>query len=290
MNPKIKIIAAIVVVVALAAAAFYAYSEYNKPRLVKTIAGVDVYSTIPVDTLANRTSTIGLHSYDSGAETTCNLELSGVLVASGAVPDRKGYDIQLERGPQQIVLDWKGAYIKGETDDELLESCHAFICLREGLDCPKNMMDIRNFTLRNRDMIIVLDNRTSNDAIMGFVELEGALGYLQAQLADTNGDGILNQTEVTNNQYHIYPYLMNGDTCKLLDFKNAIETLNITNDTTPCEFRSGIFLEKSNTNAIAIDGMKIMITGDDSHIHTGAVIVRDIIAPEWIRIFNRAQV
>lgn len=289
MDPKIKTLAALVVVAALAVAAFYAYSEYDKPRLVENVAGVPVYSKIPVDSLANRTATIGLHTYSSGAETTCNLELSGVLTASGSVPDRKGYDIQLERGPQQIVLDWKGAYIRGESDDELLKSCHAFVCLREGLDCPKNMMDMRNVTLKNRDMVIVLDNRTGSDAIMGFVELEGALGYLQAQLADANGDGVLNQSEVSDNKYHIYPYLMNGDTCKLLDFRSAIETLNITNDTTACEFRSGIILQKANSNAIAIDGMKIMITGDDSHIHTGAVIVRDIIAPEWIRIFNRAQ-
>ncbi len=290
MDPKIKTLAAFVVIVAIAAAAFYAYSEYNKPRLVENVAGVPVYSRIPVDTLTNKTAAIGLHSYNSGAETTCNLELSGILVASGSVPDRKGYDIQLERGPQEIMLDWKGAYIRGETDDELLKACHAFICLREGLDCPKNMMEMKNASLRNRDMVIALDNRTGNDAIMGFVELEGVLGYLQAQLADTNGDGVLNQTEVSDNKYHIYPYLMNGDTCKLMDFKSAIESLNITNDTTSCNFRSGIFLEKSNTNAIAIDGMKIMITGDDSHIHTGAVIVRDILAPEWIRIFNRAQV
>jgi len=290
MDPKTKKIAAIIAVIILAAAAYYFYSGSDKPRYVKNVAGVMVSSKYPLAALANRTSTIGLHTYNSGAETTCNLELSGVLVAGGAVPDRKGYDIQLQRAPQEIFLDWKGAYIRGETDEELLKSCHIFICIREGLDCPKNLMDIRNITLRNRDMLIVLDNRTDRDAVIGFVELQGALGYLQAQLADTNGDGRLNQTEVSNNKFHIYPYMMNGDSCKLMEFRSAIEELNITNDTAPCEFRSGIFLQKSRTNAIAIDGQKILITGDDASIHTGAVIVRDILAPEWIRIFNRAGV
>ncbi|MFZ2456320.1 MAG: hypothetical protein WAX07_07575 [Candidatus Altiarchaeia archaeon] len=289
MDPKTKKIAAIIVTVIIAAAAYYLYLESEKPRYVKNVAGVQVYSRYPLEGLANKTSAIGLHTYSAGAETTCNLELSGVLVAGGAVPDRKGYDIQLERAPQEIFLDRKGAYIRGETDDELLAACHAFICIREGLDCPKNLMEIKNVTQKNRDMVIVLDNRTGRDAVIGFVELEGVLGYLQAQYADTNGDGTLNQTEVSNNKYHIYPYLMNGDTCKLMDFKSAIEELNITNDTAPCEFRSGIFLQKAKTNGIAIDGQKIMITGDDAGIHTGAVIVRDILAPEWIRIFNRAN-
>jgi len=189
----------------------------------------------------------------------------------------------------EVLLDWKGAYIRGQTDDELLQACHAFVCLRSGISCPKNLMEIKNITQKNRDMVIVLDNRTGQDAVMGFIELEGAYGYLQAQYADANGDGLLNQTEVTNNRYHIYPYIMNGDTCKLLDFRNAIEELNITNDTTPCEFRSAVILQKSKTNGIAIDGQRIMITGDDQSIHTGAVIVRDILAPEWIRVFNRAN-
>jgi hypothetical protein len=289
MEPKIKKIAAIIAVIVIAAAAYYLYTESDKPRYVKNIAGVMVYSKYPLEELANKTATIGLHTYTTGAETTCNLELSGILVARGAVPDRKGYDIQMQRAPQEVFLDHAGAYIRGETDEELLKACHAFVCLREGLDCPKNLMEIKNVTLKNRDMIIVLDNRTGRDAIIGFVELEGVMGYLQAQYADTNGDGRLNQTEVSDNKFHIYPYMMNGDSCKLLDFRSAIEQLNITNDTAPCEFRSGIFLQKSRTNGIAIDGQKIMITGDDASIHTGAVIVRDILSPEWIRIFNRVN-
>jgi hypothetical protein len=290
MEHKTKKIAAIIAVILIAAAAYYLYSESDKPRYVKNVAGVMVSSRYPFEELANNTAKIGLRTYNSSAETTCNLELSGVLVARGAVPDRKGYDIQLERAPQEIFLDWKGAYIRGETDEDLLKACHVFICIREGLDCPNNLMEIKNVTLKNRDMVIVLDNRTGRDAIIGFVELQGVMGYLQAQYADTNGDGILNQTEVDNNKFHIYPYVMNGDSCKLMDFRSAIEQLNITNDTAPCEFRSGIILQKGRINGIAIDGQKIMITGDDASIHSGAVIVRDILAPEWIRIFNRVNV
>lgn len=290
MEPNSKKIAALAAVALIAAGAYYLYSESNKPVYVRDIAGVPVYSRIPVESLENRTQAIGLHSYDSGAETTCNLEISGVLLAGGASADRRGYDIQLQRGPQKILLDWKGAYISGETDDELLASCHAFICLRNRLSCPKELMSIKNITRKNRDMIIVLDNRTGRDALIGFVELQGVLGYLQAQYADTNRDGLLNQSEVSNNRYHIYPYMMHGDTCELLEFRSAIEQLNITNKTAPCEFRSAIILQKSRTNGIAIDGQKIMITGDDRSIHAGAIIVRDILAPEWIRIFNRAKV
>lgn len=290
MDQKKKNVIMIAAVILVAAGAYYMYSESDKPFYVRDVAGVPVYSKIQVESLENRTEAIGLHTYDSGAETTCNLEISGVLISSGSEADRMGYDIQIQRGQMEVLLDRKGAYIRGESDDEVLQACHAFICLQSGLNCPKNLMEIKNVTQKNRDMIIVLDNGTGRDAVIGFVELEGALGYLQAQYADTNGDGLLNQTEVTNNKYHIYPYLMYGDTCQLMEFRSAIEELNITNDTTECVFRSAIILQKSRTNGIAIDGQKIMITGDDRSIHTGAVIVRDILAPEWIRVFNRATV
>ena len=289
MDTKTRNMAFAAAALLLAAAAYYMYSGSDKPEYVRDVAGIPVYSNVPLDSLENLTETIGLHTYETGAETTCNYEILGALKASGASDDAKGYEIRLQRGPAKVVLEKNGAYIMGETDEELLTACHAFLCMRNGLSCPKNLGEIGNIPKKYYDMILVLDNRTGMQAYMGYIELQLVYGYLQAQYADANGDGFVNQSEANANRHHIYSYLMYGDTCVLQESVNVLQQLNITNDTAPCEFRSAVILERSRTNGIAIDGQKIRITGDDRSIYTGALIVRDILAPEWVRVFNRAN-
>ena len=120
---------------------------------------------------------------------------------------------------------------------------------------------------------------------MGYAEILGALGFVHARMVDTNGNGIIEQEEVDKNDVWIYPYVMSGDLCELQPFESAIEILNITNDTIRCNFKSGIFLVKSDKNEITIEGKKITISGDDAHIRIASVIVRDILSPEWIRVY-----
>jgi hypothetical protein len=71
-------------------------------------------------------------------------------------------------------------------------------------------------------------------------------------------------------------------------FNNALQSFNITNDTAPCsDFTSGIFISPSTHNRIEIEGRKILIYGDEDHLFTESVIVRDIIEPEWIRAYYK---
>lgn len=243
------------------------------------VAGIEVYSKIPISEFQNKKAVFLFETQDKIA-TTCNFEISAV-----STPERRGYEVYIERKPVGVYIDNNSAHIQGETDEELLKACHVFLCLRGGIECPENLMEIQNITLNSRDMILVLDNKTGAPAVRGYAELLGVLGFIQAQIVDADKNGIIEQDEVDKNDVWIYPYVMEDDLCKLQPFKSVIEILNITNDTTECDFRSGIFLERSDKNEIRIEGDKVIISGDDEHIHTGAVIVRDILSPEWIRVY-----
>jgi hypothetical protein len=280
MDQKIKNIAAGVFVLLLLAGAVYLFTETGKPVKAESVMGVTVYSAIPLEEFQNKT-TVGLLAPAGKAETTCTFEIRG---ASNL--DTKGYMIHLERKPMGLYLEQNDAYIRGESDDDLLQACHAFMCLRDNISCDSSLMLLKNITLRNNDMIIVIDNRTGGKAGQGYSELLGALGFLQAQRVDTNNDGQINSSEMNKSKIHIYPYIQYGDNCQLQQFKNVLQTFNITNDTVSCDLiNNGIFLTPSKMNQITIDGRKIMIEGDDAHIHTGAMIVRDILSPEFIRAY-----
>ncbi len=280
MDQKIKKVAAGVFVLLLLAGAAYLFIETGKPAKAESVMGVPVYSAIPLEEIQQKTA-VGLLTPTGKAETTCTFEIRGASTL-----DPKGYMIHLERKPLGIYLEQNNAYIRGESDDDLLQACHAFMCLRENISCDSSLMLIKNITIRNKDMLIVIDNRTGNKAGQGYSELLGALGFMQAQRVDTNSDGQINSSEMNASKIYIYPYIQYGDNCQLQQFKNALQSFNITNDTVSCDLiTNGIFLTPSNTNQIIIDGRRIMLEGDDAHIHTEATIVRDILSPEFIRAF-----
>ena len=302
MKTKVILLVAIVGVIALSAY-FYIDSSrvpYHSFPHIANVCGVDIYSKISVTEFQTKKG-VYLFTTQEGVANTCNFEISAV-----STPDREGYRIHMEREPmeennlvswlyvnalgyehpkQGIYLDDNSAYIRGESDEEFLKACHIFLCLREGMDCPENLLMIRNITLNQKDIILVLDNKTGAPAVRAYAELLGVLGFVQAQIMDANKNGVIEQEEVDENKVWIYPYVMSDGSCKLQPFRSAIEILNITNDTTKCDFRSGIYLLKSDKNEIRIEGSKVIISGDDEHIHTGAVIVRDILSPEWMRVY-----
>jgi hypothetical protein len=282
MNQTLKALLAISFIAVIISGVMYLNSALDQPKLMnKTVMGVTVYSKINLSIFMDQ-KVLGLHLNNGTAERTCNFELSSTALSV----DPKGYDVQIQRKPMGIFLDRKGALIMGETDDEMLQACHAFLCLRDNISCPNNLMDARELYLKNTDMVIVLDNRSGSAGIRGFTELLAELGYLQAKLADTDKDGIVEANEIKNNTYHIYPYIMDGNDCVLQEFNNALQSFNITNDTAPCsDFTSGIFISPSTHNRIEIEGRKILIYGDEDHLFTECVIVRDIIEPEWIRAY-----
>ena len=282
MDSKIKAASALVIVAVIAACAVYVYNQQDVPRYSKKVAGVQVYSNIPFEDFSKKKVVALIDMPGTKAETTCNFEISAVSTL-----DPKGYLVRMERKPAAVYLDWKEATLSGESDEEILAACHAFICLRDEIACSADIMDIKNITLKNMDMVIVLDNRAGPAAMKGFVELSGALGFLQAQLVDKDRNGIVEQSEVNESKIHIYSYIMQGEVCKLQHFQDALQITNVTNDTTECNFKSGIILERSKSNAITIDGRRIIISGDDEHIFIASVIVRDILSPEYVRFLHR---
>ncbi|MBN2250758.1 MAG: hypothetical protein JW724_01615 [Candidatus Altiarchaeota archaeon] len=281
MESKTKITAAGLIIVIIAALAFHMLQDADKPRYLTKVAGVEVYSSISLERFMEK-NTVALYTTGDKAATTCNFEIRAVSNL-----DVSGYRIYPERKPLEIVLDRQDAYIRGESDEDLLKACHAFICLREGIECPSNIMDIKNITLKRNEMILVIDNQSYGKAIQGFTEISGALGFLQAQLVDADKNGVVTEEEVNESKIHIFPYIMEGDTCNLQPFQDALQITNITNATTECDFKWGIYITPSRKNAITIDGMKILISGDENHIYAASVIVRDILSPEYIRFLNR---
>ena len=283
MKPVLKKALYAAGIIVILAAAYYAYNMFQvteAPVLLTRTVGVPVYSKITLDTFREKKS-VGLHTMTGKAETTCNFEISAVSVA-----DRKGYDIKIERAPQEIVLDKTSAFIRGETDDEVLEACHAFVCLREGINCPNDLMSIKSITENSSSLILVVDNKSGSKAVIGYVELLGALGFIQAHLIDLDRNGIVDGKEINQSTVHIYPYIMQDDLCVLQPSSNALEKLNITNDTTKCSnIKAGIWLTQGDTNEISVDGRKIIVSGDEDHVRIASIIVRDVLSPEWIRFY-----
>ena len=274
-NGKVdRIIVIVIILFGIAVmAGIYLYKQSKQPATYPytlTVAGVNVYSKIPISEFQNKKRVFLFETQDKIA-TTCNFEISAV-----STPDREGYKIHMERKPVGIYLDKNSAHILGETDEELLKACHAFLCLREGMECPENLMEIRDIVLNSKNLIIVRDSRLGSSGIMGHTELLGVLGYIQAQILNTEGMNVW-----------IYPFVVDVQTnlCTLQPFSNAIQTLNITDNTTECKMNSGIFLIRSKENGIWIEGKRVFISGDDEHIRIGSIIVRDILSPEWIRVY-----
>lgn len=282
INIKMKLIYAVSVflIIAIIAISGYFYLSNlsnNKYAYETVIGGVRINSEIPPEGVQGL-KTIALLNSSDNAAITCNFELSAI-----SNPDRRGYIVKIENGKKEVYITQKMAYIRGETDDEILDACHAFVCLRDGIKCPGNFRDIRD-TISNSDRInVIFDSRLTGKGVRAYAEILGALGYLQAVLADSDKDGVIEQTEIKNKMW-IYPYLREGDNCTLQPFRSIIEILNATNETRDCNIEPGIYIQLSDNNEIEVDDGRIILSGDEEHIYTGAIILRDIISPQWIRV------
>jgi len=180
------------------------------------------------------------------------------------------------------------AVIKGASDSELLSACHAFTCLREGIDCPSDFKSLKWMVQEADSISLIMDSDAKAKASRGYAELTGVLSYIQSQRVDTNNDGKIKQSEVDGNEFFIYPFLKTSQGCRMQPLNNVVQKLNGSNKTHECsEISPAIVLEKAENNSITVEDDRITIRGTDKGLHSGAVIVRDVLAPEWIRkVYN----
>lgn len=287
------IIAIIGVILSIIAITSY-FHTYAKYPYGTVIGGVRIDSNIPLEDVQTL-KTIALLNSSNNAATTCNFELSAISIrgqnsrsfdtrGAESNPDRMGYLVKIENGKKGVHIDQGTAYIRGETDDEILDACHAFACIRDGIKCPDNFKEVRDIMLNSDQMNLILDSNVTGEGIRAYAEIMGALGYLQAVLVDYDKDDVIEQTEVNKNSVWIYPYIREEENCILQPFRNIIEILNATNETRDCNIEPGIYIQMSDNNEMKIEGGKIILSGDGEHIHTEAIIVRDILSPKWVRV------
>lgn len=263
---KKKVFALIIVSIVLLGSVYYYINYYPHSMYV---GGVRIHSQTPIsEEDLQKWKKIALFNTSDAGAITCNLELSAVSDLSN-----RGYKIYVEKDADKgIYISKTEAHIKGSTESDILDACHAFICLREGIKCPDNLRDIENIMLGGDNMSIIVDNDVVGSGVRAYVEIVGAFGYLQSSLFGTEGKRVL-----------IYLYLQEDDRCTLQDLQTMLQDVDGTNESIDCNIPGGIYLLKSDKNEIQIKGDKIILLGDDEHLYTEAIIIRSILSPEYVR-------
>ncbi len=255
--------------------------NYHNYTYNTTVAGVNIYSTTSFSELKNWKNIV-LSNPTNKAATTCNLELLAISTQYG-----RRYRVYVESGDAGVYVNNTSAYILWQTEDDILDACHAFACLRDNLICPDDLQRARDIVLNAKSISVIIDGRVREAGVRGYQELFGVLGYIQAQeaLKDTDGDGEISRQELEDNLLLIYPYIMNGSTCTSQPFNSILQRVNITgNETFDCDkLDPSIQLISSDRNEIKITDDRITISGGDEEIHTAAVIIRDVLSPQYIR-------
>jgi hypothetical protein len=246
------------------------------------ISNIPVYSQIPLEDL-QKWERIALFRNDNKGATTCNFEIAAI-----SIPDKKGYRVNIKKGPESLYIRRKSAEIRGSNEEEILDSCHVFACLLSGVKCPENFQELRRKIPQENRMNLVLDTRLGSNGIRAYTEILGVLGFIQAKLVDIDKDKKFSDAEKLMNKVFIYPYMKNGSECGLQPFKNLVQGMIESNESINCdEISSGIFILKSEDegvkNEITVKNNKILLLGDENTIYKEAIILRDIISPKWIR-------
>jgi hypothetical protein len=255
------------VLIILVVALFVLAKVVPKPTTETVMYGVKVVSEFPLEKLRSAEYIALYNTTATPAELTCKFELSAI-----SKPDPGGYRIRIEEGETGIYLKDKEAYIKGATQGDMLRACHVFACLRDGVTCP-NFDALDDFLGRADHMSLILDSKAGQASGRGYAEIMGGLSYLQSKKAD-----------VDNATFFIYPFLMKGETCEPQPLNNLVQNLTRSNETFLCsDIAPAIILAESNESAIRVVGDQVFVSGSDDQVHTGAIIVRDYIAPEWVR-------
>jgi len=276
----------IVLVFVIAVVAFIVGMYLNKPsepgyRFFDEVAGVPVKSEIPVAELENWTD-LGLFETQDAAVLSCNLELSSITPKA----EERLYWVLVERGKMGIEVRQVDAFVRGQSDAELLTACHAFACLLGGISCPENLEKIRNTVAFEDDINIILDSEVSGEGGRAYAELLAPIGFMQTQQADLNKNRVIEPEEVGLNRMVIRPYIREGDLCTPQPLRTLLQNISGGNTSMPCNLSSGFFIEEADTNEITADGNRVHLRGDAKRLQIEAIIVGDIIAPQWITAFR----
>ncbi len=275
---------AVFLLVATSAISIYTRMQPVTYQNTSMVAGIIVYSQIPLAQL-QYLQNIALFNNTNKAATTCNFEISAI-----SNKDRAGYMVFIEEGEQGVYIQRNRAYIRGMTDKEILKACNVFCCIKEGIECSPDLWNIRDIILKEKKINIVLDNELSGSAMRGYGDILAALGYIQGEhiMIDLNGDGRIEKWEIEENLIKIFPHIKNGSICSPQPITTSFQKLNATNETFNCDDLSpAIILLKSDENRIDIRGNRIIISGDDEHVDSASIIIRDVISPEFIRSLYR---
>ncbi|MEA1924973.1 MAG: hypothetical protein U9M95_03800 [Candidatus Altiarchaeota archaeon] len=250
-----------------------------------TIAGVKVESDVPLEEVTSWRY-IDLRDSKDRDILTCNFELSAI-----SLHDRNGHAIIVQKSESTGIYIRQGSVlIEGDSSSNLLNACHAFACLRENVSCPDDLDLIYRKSREWKRINVLLDSRLGVDAVSGYGDLLGALGYLQAQTSgpsDLNNDDVITRQEMEESMEDkmllIFPYSLDGSTCTSQPFNSALQQINKTGDVFDCsELTPSIRFLKSDRNRVSVEDGNIIVEGDDIHVHTGAILLRDIIAPDFI--------
>ncbi|RLI93267.1 MAG: hypothetical protein DRO89_00435 [Candidatus Altiarchaeales archaeon] len=278
-----KAILAVIILSGIAVMVIHLKQPVTYPY-ASTVAGVNVHSQIPISEI-QYLKNIALFNNSNKAATTCNFELSAISTV-----DRYGYRVFIERGEKGIYVQRNAVYIRGNTDREILQACNVFSCIREGIECPENLWEIRDIIVNSKRINVILDINLKGPALRGYGDVLGALGYIQGEnvLRDINGDGKIERWEVEENLIRIFPHIKEDNECKLQPISTAFQKLNATNETFNCsELHPSIMFTKAEKNAIEVKNGDVIISGDDDHIGSACIILRDVISPEFIRSLYR---
>jgi len=247
--------------------------------------GVKVVSDKPLGEYTSAIQSKGLTLLDTELRggITCNFELLAALPRS-----LSGYRISVEEGEQGIFLYEKEGFIKGMSEREVVTACNAFVCIAGNITCPSSVADLGKVFSNVDELNIVLDSNGGQSGGMAYAELLGVLGFMQAKKIDVNKDNVISDFELNNmsgNFIAIRPYLKYNNTCRPQPLNNLVERFTPDeNLTVECSLLSEtIFVLNSSENKIVVEDSNIYIYGDESHVYPEAVIVRDALAPDWVR-------
>ncbi|MCG2782997.1 MAG: hypothetical protein L6243_05350 [Candidatus Altiarchaeales archaeon] len=259
----IKVLAVLILVVFGA----YAYMVLTGPKdpsqgsyaYSGEVLGIEVKSEFPLESLQNFKAIALLNSSDA-AITSCNYELSAISQMS-----RKGYIVRVEKDSPGIYIKGEGAWVRGRNSGEILSACHAFACLREGIECPDGLLDIPQILAGQEELNLVIDGALGEKSFQkGIITIGYALGTLQSQTGAP-----------------VNTWLRNGDTCFLATVLNSTGLFksNITENSS-CDSIDGIHMLDSEQGEIRMEGNRITLQGSDGQVYAGTVIVQNIIAPD----------
>jgi len=272
-NAIIKILIILIPIV------FGAYAYLSLTRIIdpandsypysSRVLGIDVRSKIPLASIQNFKTITLLNSSDE-AITSCNYELSGLSIL-----DIKAYLVRIERDNPGVYIKDDGAWIRGRNNQEILEACSAFACLREGIICPDSLLQLPGILASQERINLIIDSSLGEKSFQrGIITVGYALGTVQSQ-----------------SKAPIYTWLMHDDTCFLATVLNS-SGLSKPNGTenVSCDSLDGISLRNSSRGEIKIHGNGIILQGNDDQVYAETVIVQNIIAPDLRERLSRMNV